>query len=495
MLKKMTLTAIFVLLVFSLAFTGTGEEKKTPAFDPAKTYTVKQLKEDFTILRDALEKGHGGMYRYTPKKEMDKMLDVIYKNLTKPKTELEFFMALKLLIAKVNDGHTSISLSSPYMAHMEKLPVVFPINLRFVDGKVYLFRNYSEKPDFEMGGELVSINGNPISEIVKALLPLIPSDAHVETSKFYMLQSTVYFGMYYVFLYGETSSYSIEYRPPGETGIKSIKVKGIKVGDITRIFNERYPNADKQRPPISLEYKDGIPVLTIRTFEEDAYPGANISYPEFLAKTFKEFDEKKVKHLVIDLRRNGGGSDEFGKILAAYLLDKPFMYYKALEIKNNTFDFLKYTDTPPAQRTLPEGRYKRNARGWCDVLGHPNLGEQKNLQPTFKGKVFILIDGRSFSATGETTSVIHFHKKAVFVGEECGSGYYGNTSGFKVRLTLPNTNLRVVVPLVRYTMAVSGYAADRGIIPEYPVSPTIQDLLDEKDVQLEYVLDLIKKMK
>ena len=64
-------------------------------------------------------------------------------------------------------------------------------------------------------------------------------------------------------------------------------------------------------------------------------------------------------------------------------------------------------------------------------------------------RVAILIDGGSFSATGETTSAFHYYKKAVFLGEECGAGYYGNTSGFMVTATLPASRLQVRVPLVQ----------------------------------------------
>jgi hypothetical protein len=62
-------------------------------------------------------------------------------------------------------------------------------------------------------------------------------------------------------------------------------------------------------------------------------------------------------------------------------------------------------------------------------------------------------------------------------------------------LILPNTGIRVRIPLVRYSMAVSGYPPDRGIIPDYPFSPTIQDLLSGKDVELDFVIDLIEKSK
>ncbi len=105
----------------------------------------------------------------------------------------------------------------------------------------------------------------------------------------------------------------------------------------------------------------------------------------------------------------------------------------------------------------------------------------------------ILIDGGSFSATGETTSAFHYYKKAVFFGEECGSGYYGNTSGFMVTATLPNSRIQIRVPLVLYTMAVDNYPKDRGIVPEFPVTPTIEDLLMGRDPVMEKALAYLEK--
>jgi len=81
----------------------------------------------------------------------------------------------------------------------------------------------------------------------------------------------------------------------------------------------------------------------------------------------------------------------------------------------------------------------------------------------------------------------------VFFGEECGSGYYGNTSGFMVMATLPRTRIQVRVPLVLYTMAVEGYPRDRGIVPDFPVTPTIEDLLAGRDVVMERALAYLEK--
>ena len=50
------------------------------------------------------------------------------------------------------------------------------------------------------------------------------------------------------------------------------------------------------------------------------------------------------------------------------------------------------------------------------------------------------------------------------------------------------------MPLLRYEMAVADPSAPRrGIIPEYPFQPTIQQVLAKEDAELEYVLNLIQQ--
>jgi C-terminal processing protease CtpA/Prc len=485
------MTLIYFLCVGFWPFWA--QENKNEPYHPERKFSTQELKEDFKILRDALEEGHAGLYRYTSKERFDELFDSLASGLNRSLTEAEFLKMLLPLIANINDGHTGIIPSEAGYAYFENQPTLFPFNLRFVDKKAYLFRNYSEKRDVEMGSELVTINGNPISDVIKKILALLSSDAHIETSKFRQMESTAYFGRLYNLLYGTTPSYALEIKPPGDNRTKEIVVNGIKAKDTNSIFQKRYPEAAKDEPPIELEYRDEIAILTIRTFEAFAFGQAKIPYKDFMKETFEALQDKKIENLIIDLRNNGGGSDEYGKILFAYLTDKPFQYYAALETKKNEYDFFQYTNIPSKRRKLSERRFQKNERGWYDQLRHPNLATQKPLQPIYQGQTYILINGRSFSATGESTSVIHYHKKAIFVGEECGAGYYGNTSGIMPMVTLPHTKIRIRIPLVRYTMAVSGYPKDRGIVPEHQVSPTIEDLLQDRDSVMEFTVDLIKK--
>jgi hypothetical protein len=486
--KRLSTAALAVL---GLVVASGSPGQRSPTSDVnGKTFPVEELRQDLKVLWDVLDEGHGGFERYTPRETLKKIFDDASSRLTKPLTEMEFYRLLLPLIAAIQDGHTSLRMSGPGRADLLSRPVFFPLELRFIDGKSYVFRNLSGTPEIGIGSELLTINGTPIAQVLARLLPLVPRDAGVQTRPLRLLENPNRFGECFAAEFGPAESYRIGLRKPAGGGEMSLSAAGIKGADINRLLQERYPEAVRRRPLYDLTYQGATAVITIRGFGDDSGPGV-ASYPEFIQKTFRELEEKKVGTLIIDLRGNGGGADEYGRLLFAHFMAEPFLYYKALERKKEKYDLVKYIGG--GGESTATGALRKNARGWYDVLDHPNVGIMKPETPRFTGRTGILVDGLSFSTTGESTSLFHYHKKAVFIGEECGAGYYGNTSGGMVMVSLPGTRLQLIVPLTLYTLAVEGYSKDRGIVPDYPVTPTIEDLLAGRDVVIEKALNVLAK--
>ena len=69
---------------------------------------AKLLQEDFQIMRHALEKAHGGIYRYTTKAEMDRTFDRAYRKIDHPMTDLEFWRLVAPVVVQIKCGHTYI---------------------------------------------------------------------------------------------------------------------------------------------------------------------------------------------------------------------------------------------------------------------------------------------------------------------------------------------------------------------------------------------------
>jgi C-terminal processing protease CtpA/Prc len=211
----------------------------------------------------------------------------------------------------------------------------------------------------------------------------------------------------------------------------------------------------------------------------------------FFERVFTEARSGNVSTLILDLRDNGGGEDELGRVLFSYFADQPFRYYRDLVVNKLSFSFFKYV---PDREPLPANVHemvKPGVDGKYHLVGHPNWGIQQPAAPHFGGKVVVLMNGGSFSTTCEFLSTLHNHGGATFVGEESAGGYYGNTSGAAVSVVLPNSKLILPVQLVGYYLAIEGNAMGaHGIRPDYHVEYSIDDVLAGSDRAMEIALRL-----
>jgi hypothetical protein len=455
-----------------------AESKKVAARGAAaaiERVPPEKLREDFRILRGALEEGHPGIYRFTAKAELDQRFDQAERALDRPMNVYEFYRVVAPMVAALKCGHTGVRVNPD----LDKGKPVLPLLVRVLDGKMYVLRDLSDPKGTLAGKEVRAINGMTADRIIRVMLAAMPGDGDVQTSR--LRRAGDNFAGNLIDLLGLESPYMVTYRDDKRGSEKSITVDGV---DFKRL--------EQQRPKDSATltfFDDGkIADLKINRFGGTAN---KVDLRRFFQDSFAAIANKKSTALVLDLRDNGGGADDLGKLLLSYLIDEPFQYYDDLVINALDFGFRKYS---LQKRALPADLLQRQPNGKYRMVKHPNWGLQQPSKPTFAGKVYILINGNSFSTTSEFLSHVHARKRATFIGEESGGGYYGNTSGPGALLVLPNTKLQAYVPLMGYYMAVrDDKPASHGVVPDHHVSYTIDELLAGKDKELELALDLARK--
>jgi C-terminal processing protease CtpA/Prc len=124
----------------------------------------------------------------------------------------------------------------------------------------------------------------------------------------------------------------------------------------------------------------------------------------------------------------------------------------------------------------------------------PLLNEQKPNNNNFKGNLYVLINGASGSMATVVASLLKGNERGIFIGEEGGGTMEGNTSHSSAKLILPNSKIRVAIPLVKTTNAV-GFTKGRGVYPDYYITPKIDDILKGIDTELNFTLSLIPSTK
>jgi len=475
-LKRIVYCAIAWLV---LAHAGLAQDSLSP----------EQMGEDFSLLGKVLKEAHPGLYRYNSPANFDSVLAGTAMKLDHPMTRQEFYKMALPVVVQAKCGHTKFhpneNWSDNFFFGSEK---VFPVKLYIHEDNAWIVESYDGKLQVKKGAEVTAINNIPMADIIRSLLPAFFSDGNNTTFKY--IEMSRYFSAYYANLVEAPDSFNIRYRD-GDTDA-TLKVPSVSHTVIDQYEKEQLNN-QADAVPYALEILPGnTALLTITSF----WMGGDGAYKRFLKSSFSTIRQNGTENLIIDVRNNEGGKDNRDAMLLSWLMDEKFRYYDHLQAKTNSkYSFAQYAHLPRFYGILRK-LIKKTDTGTYVWNHNKNLKLQKPKRNAYSGKVYILINGGSFSVTSEFASVAHYLKRAVFVGEETGGGYYGNNSGTFVIVTLPNSKLNVGIPMLAYYTAVKNYpSADRGIIPDHEVSPSIENILNNTDTVLFFTRELIEKQR
>lgn len=491
-----------VILIFCVIITFDSQQVTAQIFDLKKGITKEKLIEDLNLLSYNLEKVHNGLYTYTPKEEMNRFFDEIKAKLPENMTSDEFYRILAPINQQIKNGHSSLTPSQEWdNLLLEEYPL-FPFDIYYANKEVFILRNLSLIENVEVGSKINTINGEDAWAVFNNLTNCWTSDGDNRT--FPMDKVMESFSSVYARIYGIMDSFELDLtNPDGSKAKFNIEaLKNIEMNNLAlkRYNYERSPYFKRNRDNrLKLSFDGNVAILKIPTFNESSRGEDGEKYKKYYKHAFEEMKSRETNHLILDLRHNGGGDPGPQHSLLSYLINQPFTLYKEVYSITKKLPNKKYYNDSfwfrlESRLVFKKDREKYRVRKWAARLnGIPN----KPTKPSnfiYTNSIYVLIDGRSFSATGEIAGMLKEHcQNVIFIGEETGGNPVENTSGRHVFLTLPNSKIRMYQSLITFKTNVSFENIRHGIVPNYYLRNSIEDELDGKDSVLEWTISYIEK--
>jgi C-terminal processing protease CtpA/Prc len=107
----------------------------------------------------------------------------------------------------------------------------------------------------------------------------------------------------------------------------------------------------------------------------------------------------------------------------------------------------------------------------------------------------VLINGSSFSASSIIASKLRGDQRAFLIGEETGGANDGTVAGRYSTEILRHSKLKLPIGLMLVQPNIEFNNLKKGVFPDQEIIPTLQQVLEKKDVQLEWIMEEIKNKK
>lgn len=434
---------------------------------PTTLFSVEDLKTDFVFYRTNLEKYHPNLYLYKAKPALDHLFDSLYASINQPLTEEGFYKIITLTSGAIKDGHTLILPSTSNTEYHNQQSKFLPYKLACIENKLFVEYVCTYNKTIPEGAEIVRINGIPSGDIVNQLLARQVRDGNNPSYAHWILNN--YFREYYSYLFGHPEKFDIEYRI--QSTLLKTTVAGLVKDSIYYYKKENYPHLSAENKfhsgiTLALHIPEKYGVLTIKDFHDEVLKNEyHQSFKKTMAACFDSIFAANTETLIIDLRNNQGGDIKNGVFLLSYLLNQPFKIVNEYHCLKNK----KLVHTPG-----------------------PFASWQKPHKKNYQGKLYVLINGGSFSNSAIVSSCLNTHHRATFVGTETG-GNPNVLAGYPKELSLPHTKIRVSIPTLQFIMTSLEQNDGRGVQPHHVIDSQISDRLLLIDTELNEVLKLIKK--
>lgn len=401
-----------------------------------------------------------------PYAQLDK--EVFYKEVEATKNSImtdsitmgEFFMKLSRLTAMFKQGH--LGLTPSYKQIMDKDDVVFPfgsiVRVEPETHKLYVtIDTIVDGITVKSGTEIIAINGKKSSALIDEYLKNISaeSDGYACHTLSRYIDLTIWCNN------PDVKDFDIELSTDGKTS--NHKFKAVTVNNLIK---------PKQRKQKGYEYKmvnDSVMLFSFNTCQW------NMDFSNFLREMIHNANEKGVKHMIIDVRSNGGGNSMAGDEVCRYITGEAFNGFGGMKAKISK----RIADMYGEEMDF---KYKKDT-----IFDETEMGELDMMLPydakyRFHGKTYLLTGTGTFSSASNFAWAYSKFVPGIVIGEETGG--VNICVGDIISETLPKSGFKVILPWKIFYH----YGCKDGD----PIHGTIPDIKVPADAAFERALQLIE---
>lgn len=471
----------------------------------------KKLKEDVDFTYKKLQKLHPNLYWYITKQELDYKFDSLKSSINEPLQPYQFYEKISPVITKIREGHLRFDIpekkfTKKELKKLENQKGLFSRMNYVVDGnRLFVKDNAGKFENIAVGTEILSIKNIPIATYLNKYRNFVTGDGFNTTFQKYALAKrwatfftvengildsvkiqTKYNGVIKSFYINREEKTKTEKKEEVKEKKQIYAIQENKIKDyniITKDYNRKLSYLDKD---------SSIAYMKIATF-------SGTYSRTFYKQSFESIKKAKSKYLIIDVRDNLGGSLSEIHNLYSYLSLQDFKFIKDIEVASysSMFHADYYKEFPGVVKPIAFAVYpfyfvgtvfsvKKKKEKF--LLRNNNMFTYKEPKKNaFKGKIYLIANGSSFSAASILAAKIKEDKRGIVVGEETGGANDGTVAGRYATLKLPNSKLKLPIGLMLIQPNIEFSNTKKGVIPNIGIPKSTLEVLQKKELELEWI--------
>jgi hypothetical protein len=407
---------------------------RAPAWAAPSLLSPGAQREDLDVVRRVLGESHVGLHWWLDRRTYAAMLEALVDQAAAPVEPRLFQLRLTRFVAALRHGHTTVERTVAGSGYrLRRVPngsAAFPLGVRVIDGRLHVAHDLSADGDVGAGAELLEINGRPARALLADMEALISADGPGTSFKRHQLGPGWRFPDVLELLSGPRDRHRVRVRRLDGRAV-AMALSAATPEELVGRFAERRGRAlDAYGPAVAYERRDRVGVLAVGSFYEGLLPKGSPGYAAEFDRAFARVAADGLERLVLDLRSNEGGNNDYVPMLYAHIADRPFRFIGPTILSSNTISGLRYAEDPsedlkafavdPSKFVRPDPRH-----GWVLRPQYALIRDYAPRSKPYAGPLTVLTDGGSFSATGGVLDLIHrFHRRegreVRFLGEAPG---------------------------------------------------------------------------